>query len=234
MARAPFGEHLLGNSTYGSRIEELITRPVNYILTGFKPGYALQASELNELQEQFYLQQTLTTQCLYNWKAFSGTSSISPFWEGASPLSPDQISYSNGSAIANAGWYYLRDSTTSVTNGSLNSGMGFWVYLNTNLSLAISSSDLNTTTNTRYGLSYDIETITISEDSTLEDNANAANVSMSIPGADRIKITNFSLVKHSSTLARFSDLFGGIRTSSSFTLNWPFSNYNTTIVTVNT
>ena len=28
----------------------------NYWLTGFKPGFPLQASELNELQEQFYIQ----------------------------------------------------------------------------------------------------------------------------------------------------------------------------------
>ena len=39
----------------------------NYVLLGFRAGYALQASELNEVQEHFFLQQTLTTTMLCNW-----------------------------------------------------------------------------------------------------------------------------------------------------------------------
>jgi len=51
--------------------------PSNYVLTGFRPGLPLQAAELNEIQEQFYLQQSLTISMMHHWI----TSSYSKLWD---------------------------------------------------------------------------------------------------------------------------------------------------------
>jgi len=52
----------------------------NYKHVAFRPGYALQAAELNELQEQFQLQMTLTMNMYHNWI----TSSRPSLWDTAS------------------------------------------------------------------------------------------------------------------------------------------------------
>jgi hypothetical protein len=214
MARAPFGDTLpLGNTTYSSRIGDFISRPVNYNFIGFKPGYALQASELNELQEQFYLQQTLTNRCVGKWSY----ADKHPFWDGATPLSPDQISTTTNSLTAQAGWYYLIDTVRSTSN----SGFGFWIYLENSLEITFSPTGLGSVTSpTRFGFTYELQTFTVSDDTTLHDNANAANVIMTVPGGDRIKVTNFSLQSYSSQ-TRFSTIMNGYTSSGVAVLDFP-------------
>tara|TARA_Y100000034_G_C6898747_1_gene414973 strand:+ start:377 stop:1315 length:939 start_codon:yes stop_codon:yes gene_type:complete len=53
--------------------------PSNYVLHGFRPGFPLQAAELNEIQEQFIMQQSLTISMMHNWI----TSSYSSMWDEA-------------------------------------------------------------------------------------------------------------------------------------------------------
>jgi hypothetical protein len=234
MATAPFGDQFLlaNTSLYGSRISDFISRPVNYILTGFKPGYALQASELNELQEQFYLQQTLSNRCVFNW--LSSTNNRVPFWNGTTPFSPGQFTASNnGSSIAftlSAGWCYIMDKTYTSNSISVNSGMGYWCYNDTDISLSISKSAISTVSSapTRIGLIYDTTTVNALDDGTLYDNSNSNNVLMSIPGADRILIENFSLAQFSSQTL-FSDICTVLNTSGTYTINFQDGSLITTI-----
>ena len=195
MAVAPFGDKfpLSANNTYASRIAEFISRAANYVLPAFKPGYALQASELNEIVEQFYLQQTLSNRCNGIWTKAEKI----PFWKGCTPLSPSQISTSNDTISISPGWYYLIDAGTT----SLVSGIGFWVYVSNTISLTYSVSSLSSTSTspTVFGLTYTMEEISTIDDETLNDNANNANVLMTVPGADRIKLTIDSITQNTST-----------------------------------
>ena len=61
-------KHILNIFPYSSRKQD--TQNKNYTQLGFKPGILLQAAELNELQENIVLQQTLTLSLSYNWPKF--------------------------------------------------------------------------------------------------------------------------------------------------------------------
>jgi len=61
--------------------------PSNYVLSGFRPGFPLQAAELNEIQDRFYLQQTLTITMMHNWI----TSSVSSLWDNLVPGSDQNL-----------------------------------------------------------------------------------------------------------------------------------------------
>jgi hypothetical protein len=237
MSIAPFGELPLNTTTYSSRVDELLSRPVNYVLTGFKPGYALQASELNELQEQFYVQHTLTNRCMSNWYYDTEYLYTMPFWSGTTPYTSSLItnirSIASVTVTAGVGWYYLIDSTTPNTNLSINSGIGFWVYNDVATSITIAFSELSSTV-TSFGFSYTFSEINSIDDSSLHDNANAANATMSIPGADRIKISGLTLVKFATSLSTFSTVFGATNSGGIVSLKWPFSTFSTTFATHNT
>ena len=225
MALAPFGDQFpLGDDsgTYNSRISEFLSRPVNYIFTGYKPGYALQASELNELQEQFFLQQTLTTRCIFNWLTSSGTPK--PFWIGCTPLFPSYISASNsGSDIRinlSAGWYYLVDKSYSSGGVSLNSGLGFWVYINSlTLDTPKSSISTSSTTPSKIGVVYSFNSVNTTQDETLNDNSNSTNVIMEVPGADRILVEDFGLEKYVAQTV-FSDILTIVNTSGLYAVKY--------------
>ena len=55
----------------------------NYQFIAFRPGFSLQASELNEMQEHFQMQLTLTVNMYHNWIT-SGISSIFNSWNSNS------------------------------------------------------------------------------------------------------------------------------------------------------
>lgn len=94
-----------------------------YTLIGFNPGEALQASELNEIQNDFYLQQTFNNTILFNWfkmppnwNVITGYSSdryYPTIWHGAVPLNPIQMQADNvdGSILLTfkSGWYGIWD-----------------------------------------------------------------------------------------------------------------------------
>lgn len=74
---------------YNSRVEdELIfnegEHPKNYQFVGFRPGFPLQASELNEIQEHYQLQLTLTINMMNNWI----TSGAGAMWAGRNSSYP--------------------------------------------------------------------------------------------------------------------------------------------------
>ena len=223
MAKPPFTSMPLDTGTYGSRIDDFMNAGNNYVISGFKPGYALQAAELNEIQEQFLYQQRLSNSCTYNWR--NANPNHVPFWNGTTPYNPINISSSGSTSLnvtANQGWYYLIDSA---------SGMGYWIWINTGLSITVSHADAGFNA-TRYGFTYTKEFINSDQDDTLTDNSNSANTNMNIPGADRYKITNISLVKYAGDSSAFSEIFGAKRTSpTQFGLFWPYGDYSTSFAT---
>ena len=73
----------LSPGPHSSRVEgniatndEFTSKPKNYQSVAFTPGFPLQASELNEIQENFQLQMTLTIAMMNNWI----TSGVGPMW----------------------------------------------------------------------------------------------------------------------------------------------------------
>ena len=124
----------LKNAPYYSRVgnTNLIdsTDNVNYPMLAFKPGYALQASELNEIQDNFYVQKTLSDNLLQNWwktgtnLTLTGStveSLYGPGWEGAIPLTPNQLQFndlgtlfyfSNATGYGTKQWFLVTDPNT--------------------------------------------------------------------------------------------------------------------------
>jgi len=231
MAELPFGFSLpLNTSTYLSRISDFMSRPVNYVVCGFKPGFALQASELNEIQERFLVYQTLSNRCNNNWRASTTLTAPNPFWEGATPFSPANISTTQTAGsitvFANAGWYYVIDSLAGGGSVS-NSGFGYWINIKTTLSVTVTFNETSTTP-LKYGFMLSKSYVNFNDDSSLKDNSNSSNSSLNVPGADRMKIVVDSLSSRTSVTTqnqgKFCELFNATRTElSRFTLSWPYS-----------
>lgn len=122
----------LSGAPYFSRVADmnLVDSPTakNYPMLAFKPGYALQASELNEIQDNFYVQKTLSDNLIENWwktgnnLELTGTeleNLYGPSWYGAVPLRPDYFSvniltnvYSQLFANTNRMWFHVTDPTS--------------------------------------------------------------------------------------------------------------------------
>jgi hypothetical protein len=139
---SPFtsGTTPLKNAPYYSRLADVslvnTDSVVNYPLIAFKPGYALQASELNEIQENFYVQKTLSDNLYQNWWKIAsniemtGSASESrygPGWEGAIPLTPqtftlldNQVFFTFSSSLARQ-WFLITDPNTKFK---------FWIAVN--------------------------------------------------------------------------------------------------------
>jgi len=184
--KLPFNYTPLHLAPYNSRTSynEFTTGLVskNYVLVAFKSGEALQASELNEIQDNFYKHTTLSNLLFKNW-LFIGADGFTsgdptlpvygPSWVGAVPLSPvdNVIIIENDEITLKVGWYLVDDK----------SGIKFWIYNNTDkiitsptvvdsfIGFTISSSYINTTT-----------------DDGLNDNSGGS--SSTIPGADRYQL----------------------------------------------
>ena len=84
---APDGSFPLSPSPYFSRVEdknvifeagEDVSDFNNYQFVAFRPGFSLQASELNEMQENMQLQMSLSIAMMHNWI----THSASYLWNG--------------------------------------------------------------------------------------------------------------------------------------------------------
>lgn len=139
---APFSVLPLSERPYFSRVSNFTTNAqnvLNYPLIAFTPGYALQAAELNEVQENFYIQQTLTQDLFKNWPLSTGNSDGTlkfPIWDGAVPLNPNQVTISGSTLTIGIGWYLIGGS-------NFFGGIKFWVY-NTVLNLTTSLTVGNT------------------------------------------------------------------------------------------
>jgi hypothetical protein len=196
---SPFSSDFpLKQNPYRSRLQSEIDASKNYFMVAFKPGFPLQASELNEMQEIFYTQQTLTQTLFANWHVKdlleqNGAAMGSTPWNGCTPLSSHLVSYTTTNdkitAVFKAGWYLLKQE-------NINGGFGIWVYnsidttvltdyyygsqetLDGDYGIIIKQVAINCTTSTTEG-TY--------EDRTLQDSSNI-NVINGPCGAARLKI----------------------------------------------
>jgi hypothetical protein len=184
---------------YNSRVEYFeITgdSAKNYGMVGFRPGFPLQASELNEMQDIFFLNMSMTTTMYNLWMtANDGQGTVySPGWLGTTPLWPEKfdseekgpttnlVEYQavagspNIKLVAKKGWYLVH---------SRGSGLKHWVYLNVDLT----SSEIEPTTSNKYvGFDVTYQSVGASTDPALYDNASTNLVPGSPAGANRIKI----------------------------------------------
>ena len=223
---------------FRSRIELQMDAAKNYYAVAFRPGFPLQAAELNEMQEIFYVQQTLTQTMMHKWltkEIFnneSGGSVQGPGWDGCTPIQPDRISETSaGTSIrlyALDGWYLVKSK-------DFNGGLGVWVYnpppgnpLILNFDNTSPPSDTG-----YYGMR--VKPITISctstvpagtnQDNSIQDQTNI-NVINGPCGADRLqlKIMGFG---HSSTVATgetFLPICSAVNTATSAEVNF-INNY---------
>lgn len=223
----------LTTNPFRSRIESQIDAAKNYYAVAFRPGFPLQAAELNEMQEIFYVQQTLTQTMGFSWLTkiifdnASGGSVEGPGWDGCTPLTPTLIT-STGTATsisltAGAGWYLLKSK-------NFNGGLGVWVYNSTDQSL-ISNFTPTTPPSARTYYGIIVKPITISctstvppgtnEDNTIQDQTNI-NVINGPCGASRLqlKIVGFGTSSSVGTGETFLPICGAVNTTSNAEVNF--------------
>jgi hypothetical protein len=125
----------LDKSPFYSRIStQIAASPAkNYYAIAFNPGYPLQASELNEVQELFFMNNTLSNRFSSIWQA---RGSNIPYWNGMIPLDPTYISLTNVTNTTNTSGNWT--GIITISNGwylwnNPNSNLGFWIYLDENV-----------------------------------------------------------------------------------------------------
>jgi hypothetical protein len=223
----------LTTNPFRSRIESQIDAAKNYYAVAFRPGFPLQAAELNEMQEIFYVQQTLTQTMGSSWltKAIfdtaSGGSVEGPGWDGCTPLTPTLIT-STGTATsisltAGAGWYLAKSK-------NFNGGLGVWVYNATDQTLISNFTTASPpSASTNYGMI--VKPITISctstvppgtdEDNTIQDQTNI-NVINGPCGASRLqlKVVGFGTSSSVGTGETFLPICGAVNTTTNAEVNF--------------
>lgn len=235
MSRFPFiigitGSELpLSGNPYWSRVTLSQLKGIttnNYVLSAFRPGFPLQASELNEIQEIFTMNQTLTQVMISSWPMHlpSGGILYGPGWNGTTPLYPARdminttqnlVGITGSEIIMRQGWYL-------VTLKS--SGLKHWIYLDRGYTAAIPS----TGSNQQLGFIATYQTVNAQQDPSLYDNSSGTTIITGAPaGAERIKV-NLSApiwVENGNT-ANFSPMLKKIDTSGltlAFMNNFPVS-----------
>ena len=223
----------LTTNPFRSRIESQIDAAKNYYAVAFRPGFPLQAAELNEMQEIFYVQQTLTQTMGSSWLTkiifdnAAGGSVEGPGWDGCTPLTPTLITSTSTitsiSLTAGAGWYLLKSK-------NFNGGLGVWVYNATGQSLISNFAPANPPSQrTSYGMI--VKPITISctstvppgtnEDNTIQDQTNI-NVINGPCGASRLqlKIVGFGTSSSVGTGETFLPICGAVNTQTNAEVNF--------------
>ncbi len=184
----PFtGGFPFNQNPFRSRVESQIDASKNYYAVAFKPGFPLQASELNEMQEIFYVQNTLTANLMNS--SLGWTAGTVP-WGGCTPFTRSLISAAGTTSItatAGVGWYLVKHSTA-------NGGLGVWVYNDTAKNIMSGFTGATGSTGS-YGIV--VKPVTIScttnipagttQDRTLQD-SNNMNIINGPCGADRLKL----------------------------------------------
>jgi hypothetical protein len=175
----------LSRSPFFSRFSDFEQTGKNYILVGFHPGVALQAAELNELQDNYHKNLTLSNLMFSNWvpkvvthiKNNSTNTVTDVLWDGAVPLDPALVTLSGTNITFAKGWYYY-------THGS---GLCFWVHSQQNHVVDASTWINNPSTTPQYiGLKIDSTDISSSVDNRLFDNSSGF-INTASPGAYRIQ-----------------------------------------------
>jgi hypothetical protein len=212
--KTPFGTTLpLTDAPYYSRVSSNTDNGKNYYLTAFNPGYALQASELNEIQEIFFTNLNLTQRMNYNW---SNAGYNIPFWDGCIPLNPNSVRITSSSTSGSVATFTVTVENTWFYWTEKNSNMSFWIHNN----LPTTSFSFTTTTglgSTEYiGFQISNETIKCcqadicdnDQDSTLRDNSSGFSDTYYTCGASRKKATTDNvLILQSTASSTFFPLF---------------------------
>jgi hypothetical protein len=190
MPNSPLGNLPLADLPYNSRItSEYGSENKNYYMLAFNPGYALQASELNEMQELFYMNQNLTVRMNKNWN-IAGLQS--PYWEGLIPLNPRGLTSSTPATVTNQatvsvtiqpGWFLWTDRSSKLS---------FWIYMNQTY-----TKQFTTTNSATQIIGFDVNKATIiccpsaacsdTQDATLRDNSTGNSDTTLSCGASRLK-----------------------------------------------
>lgn len=184
MATEFFGTNntTLARSPFLSRFTQFETTDSNYVFIGFTPGLALQAAELNELQDNFHKVSTLNSILISNWTlhCIKNIGKLDPLkgfiWDGVMPIEPEMVTIVNNVVTCNIGWYYVTDP----------SGIKYWTYASASFSADSSpftSGLANFTINTDDIFS---STTPVSGDTRLFDNSSGFPNTNS-PGSYRIK-----------------------------------------------
>ena len=116
---SPDGSFPLSPSPYYSRTEDknvifdegefATTTQNNYQFVAFRPGFSLQASELNEMQENLQLQMTLSIAMMHNWITtnssflWNGWNNDAPSSEGGATHTPDYTDFPPASGVGVGG-----------------------------------------------------------------------------------------------------------------------------------
>ena len=175
----------------------------NYPLVAFKPGFPLQAAELNEIQENFAIQQTLSNTLLTNWLRYETSAVLTgsptdiytgPGWNGAIPLDPAYVTASLAGVVAGKGWYLI---TLPVSN------LKFWVYNDTDFV----PNFLGIQTSHYFGFSISSEFITCSNTDTDPgwefNDQSSGSFESSTCGANRFKININGVLANTSLSSGF-------------------------------
>lgn len=206
----PFtGGFPFNQNPFRSRVESQINASKNYYAVAFKAGYPLQASELNEIQEIFYVQNTLNS----GLQSQGWTAGTVP-WDGCTPYTSSLISSGGTTSITatgSVGWYLIKHSNT-------NGGLGVWVYNDTTRTI-ISGFTGATGSTGDYGMV--IKPVTIScttndtagstQDRTLQDSHNMNFVNGPC-GADRLKLQISGFGRTAGTGEYVIPIFTAVRT----------------------
>jgi hypothetical protein len=212
--KTPFGTNLpLSESPYNSRISTNIDNDKNYYLNAFNPGYALQASELNELQELFFFNLNLTQRSNSAWMTAAYNV---PFWNGCIPATPSNVQITASSVSGGAATFTVTLSNAWYLWTEKNSSMSFWIYND----LADTSFTFTTTSgigSTEYvGFEVTNETIkccqaadcAADQDSTLRDNSSGLSDTYYTCGASRLKASvTDALILTATTASTFFPIF---------------------------
>ena len=205
--KTPFGTTLpLTEAPYYSRMSTNIDNDKNYYLTAFNPGYALQASELNEIQELFFTNLNLTQRMNYNW---ANAGYKVPFWSGCIPLNPNSVRVTASTTSNSSSTFTLTVENDWYLWTEKNSNMSFWIYND----LPTTSFNFTTTVgvaSTEYvGFSISNETINCcqaatcesTQDSNLRDNSSGFSDTYYTCGASRKKATMSDVIILQATTA---------------------------------
>lgn len=204
----------LSGSPFYSRVSTHAEEGKNYSMLAFNPGFALQAAELNEIQELFFLNQSLSLRMYNNWITFntSQTSQFkAPFWEGLVPLSPNMVSVSSAtganpismSYTIQRGWYLYTDKSSNLS---------YWIH-----NPATFTNSVNVSTDTFFGLNVSTSYVgccqtdefCLDQDKTLRDASQSFYQEFTC-GASRFKTTIDQTAVYTSTVDNPNALFSKI------------------------
>jgi hypothetical protein len=185
----------LSRSPFFSRFTQFENTNSNYALIAFTPGLALQAAELNELQDNFHKVFTLNNIMISNWtlevmKNISNVNTLNGvLWTGTVPLNPNQISIGGGRITFGEGWYYYNHK----------SNLQYWIYLDSDQTF-----DASSLSNTYIGFNVNLVDVYSNTDSRLNDNS-SGSVNSNSPGSYRVSFL-FDSIQASNSLTTYSPM----------------------------